>query len=85
VSKGGRKLIAETSSCVLGPYLFLHSVTCHGLLLRSTLAIAMHGHFNHESTKHLIVDQQREINLECRENWALKSIDMSQEIHTEMT
>ncbi len=78
-------LSPRPQSCALGPYLYPTFSHLHGLLLRSTLAIAMHGHFNHESTKHLIVDQQREINPERRENWAPKSIDMSQEIHTEMT
>ena len=49
VSKEGRKLIAETSEVRSWPsYLFLHSITCHDVLLHSTLAFPMHGRFNHE-------------------------------------
>src|SRR6267143_3966826 len=57
MSKEGLKLIAEISEVRSWPsYLFIDSVTCHYLLLHSTLAFSMHERVNHEGTKHLNVD-----------------------------
>ncbi len=61
MSKYGLKQVAEISEVrSWSSYLFMNSITCHNLLLHSTLAFSMHGCGNHEGTKNLNVDVQCE-------------------------
>jgi len=84
MSKYGLKQVAEISEVrSWSSYLFMNSITCHNLLLHSSLAFSMHGLINHEGAKHVDVDRQCEISPERGEKWP-KNLTVMFANHMEM-